>query len=124
MPEVRNPLTDDCEETCIGTEADLNKVREEMPDESLIQDMAEWFKALGDPTRVKLVSALMKRELCVHDLSVLLRMGQSAVSHQLRYLRNIRMVKRRKVGKTVFYSLDDAHIDDIYHATMQHLRHK
>lgn len=86
-------------------------------------DLAELFKALGDPTRVKIISALIERELCVHDLTVLLKMGQSAVSHQLRYLRNLRIVKRRKEGKTVYYSLDDDHIEQIFLQTLQHLAH-
>jgi len=116
--------TDVCEDTCGGSEADLIRIKSEMTEEPLIQDMAEWFKALSDPTRVKIISALIRCELCVHDLSELLEMGQSAVSHQLRYLRNMRMVKRRKVGKTVYYSLDDSHIEEIFQVTLQHLKHK
>lgn len=85
--------------------------------------MADLFKALGDATRVRLIYALLDRELCVHDLSELLDMGQSAVSHQLRYLRNMRIVKRRKAGKTVYYSLDDSHIEQIFVQTLQHLEH-
>jgi DNA-binding transcriptional ArsR family regulator len=85
--------------------------------------LAEVFKALGDPTRIKLIGALLHRELCVQDLSDRLEMGQSAVSHQLRYLRNLRMVKRRKSGKTVFYSLDDSHIEQMIIQTLEHLEH-
>ncbi|MBB6672707.1 ArsR/SmtB family transcription factor [Cohnella nanjingensis] len=121
---VEQPLLEECEASCHGTEADLRTIRAQMLDEPSIAEMAEWFKALGDPTRVKLIGALLQQELCVHDLSVLLEMGQSAVSHQLRYLRNVRMVKRRKVGKTVYYSLDDAHIAEIFHVTYEHLKHK
>jgi DNA-binding transcriptional ArsR family regulator len=66
----------------------------------------------------------MQRELCVHDLSSVLDMGQSAVSHQLRYLRNMRIVKRRKAGKTVYYSLDDAHIEQIFEQTLHHIHHE
>jgi len=120
-----NPsITDECEENCSGSPIDLEKIKAQMIDEELIHEMADWFKALSDPTRVKMISVLLNQELCVHDISVLLQMGQSAVSHQLRYLRNLRMVKRRKVGKTVFYSLDDAHIDEIFRVTLQHLKHK
>ncbi|MGG1313287.1 MULTISPECIES: ArsR/SmtB family transcription factor [Cohnella] len=115
---------EDCDLPCGGTETDLQPVKRQMLDESSVIELAEWFKALSDPTRLRLIDALMQKELCVHDLSVLLEMNQSAVSHQLRYLRNIRMVKRRKVGKTVFYSLDDAHIEAMFRATLQHLRHK
>ena len=91
--------------------------------DDLAAAMADWFKALGDPTRVKLIHALMNRELCVHDIAVVLGMTQSAVSHQLRYLRNVRLVKRRKVGKTVYYSLDDDHVEQIFGQTLQHVKH-
>ncbi|MFC5530208.1 ArsR/SmtB family transcription factor [Cohnella yongneupensis] len=112
-----------CEESCAGTETDLADVKRRMVDDTSATDLAEMFKALGDPTRVKLIGALLISELCVHDLCVLLDMGQSAVSHQLRYLRNLTIVKRRKAGKTVYYSLDDAHIEQIFSLTLQHLKH-
>ncbi|MNP21558.1 hypothetical protein D3C76_1141810 [compost metagenome] len=85
--------------------------------------MADWFKAFSDPTRLRIIDALLQKELCVHDLTVLLDMGQSAISHQLRSLRNMRIVKRRKEGKTVYYSLDDAHIEQIFLQTLQHIKH-
>lgn len=113
-----------CDDTCIGSEADLQTLKNRMVSESVAGQMADVFKALGDPTRIKLIYALLEQELCVHDLSVLLDMGQSAVSHQLRYLRNLRVVKRRKTGKTVFYSLDDNHIEQIFVQTLQHLKHR
>ena len=115
--------SDICDETCLGTGADIQSKKDRMIDESVAAQMADVFKALADPTRVKLIYALLNNELCVHDLSTLLEMGQSAVSHQLRYLRNLRIVKRRKSGKTVFYSLDDKHIEEIFVQTLQHLRH-
>jgi DNA-binding transcriptional ArsR family regulator len=114
---------EECESSCFGTEIDLNQVREKMIDDHAAIQLADWFKAFSDPTRVKLIGALLQRELCVHDLSVLLDMGQSAVSHQLRYLRNMRIVKRRKAGKSVFYSLDDLHIEQIFVQTLQHTKH-
>nr|WP_213524920.1 metalloregulator ArsR/SmtB family transcription factor [Paenibacillus sp. J31TS4] len=117
-------MTEDCETTCFGTEQDLACVKEEMIDDQAAASMADWFKAFSDPTRIRIVSALLQRELCVHDLTVLLDMGQSAVSHQLRSLRNMRIVKRRKQGKTVFYSLDDAHIEQIFLQTLQHIGHE
>ena len=122
--DMEPSILEECEDACAGTQPDLGAVREQLLDESSVIEMAEWFKALSDPTRVKLIGALLERELCVHDLAELLEMGQSAVSHQLRYLRNVRMVKRRKVGKTVYYSLDDSHIEQIFHVTLQHLKHK
>lgn len=102
----------------------LEAVKQLMINDHSASKLAELFKALGDPTRIKLIGALLHQELCVQDLSLLLQMGQSAVSHQLRYLRNMRMVKRRKSGKTVFYSLDDSHIEQIFLQTLQHLEHE
>lgn len=121
--EQKDLLIEDCDTSCFGSEADLKQVRAGMIDEHAAVQVADWFKAFSDPTRVKLINALLQKELCVHDLSVLLEMGQSAISHQLRYLRNMRIVKRRKVGKTVFYSLDDTHIEQIFTQTLQHTMH-
>lgn len=114
---------DQCDDTCLGTEINLKHLREINLDEKTAIDLADIFKALGDPTRVKLIHALLSTELCVHDLCVVLGMTQSAVSHQLRYLRNIRMVKRRKEGKTVYYSIDDDHVKEIFTQTLTHLQH-
>ncbi|MFD0712689.1 ArsR/SmtB family transcription factor [Paenibacillus sp. GCM10027626] len=114
---------DACDDTCGGTEADVAHVREQLISETAAVQLADLFKALGDPTRVKMIHALLQSELCVHDLTQVLGMGQSAVSHQLRFLRNMRIVKRRKVGKTVYYSLDDGHVEEIFLQTLQHLKH-
>ncbi|MFD1177351.1 ArsR/SmtB family transcription factor [Paenibacillus puldeungensis] len=114
---------EECDTSCSGSSVDLNAIKAELIDDQAAVQFADWFKAFSDPTRVKIIGALLKRELCVHDLTVLLEMGQSAVSHQLRYLRNMRIVKRRKVGKTVYYSLDDAHIEQIFLQTLQHTNH-
>lgn len=113
-----------CDDACAGTEADIAEVKEKLVDEAAAMELADLFKALGDPTRVKIIHALLQSELCVHDLTQVLEMGQSAVSHQLRLLRNMRIVKRRKVGKTVFYSLDDDHVEQLFVLTLQHLRHE
>lgn len=102
---------------------DLSAIKAAMLDDDSALQLADWLKAFSDPTRVKLVGALLHSELCVHDLTVLLEMNQSAVSHQLRYLRNMRIVKRRKQGKTVYYSLDDDHVEQIFRQTLQHIRH-
>lgn len=115
---------EEAEDVCGHSNAELDTIRQTMIDGQAADRLAELFKALGDPTRVKLIGALLHKELCVHDLSALLEMNQSAVSHQLRYLRNMRMVKRRKSGKTVFYSLDDDHIEQIFVQTLQHLEHE
>jgi len=114
---------ENCDDTCLGTEINLNHLHTNKIDEKTAIDLAEIFKALGDPTRVKLIHALLSNELCVHDLCVVLGMTQSAVSHQLRYLRDVRMVKRRKEGKTVYYSIDDDHVKEIFIQTLNHLQH-
>lgn len=113
-----------CDDTCAGTEADIAGVKSKLVDDGAATELADLFKALGDPTRVKIIHALLQSELCVHDLTQVLEMGQSAISHQLRLLRNMRIVKRRKVGKTVFYSLDDDHVEQLFVLTLQHLRHE
>ncbi|MDD9265937.1 ArsR/SmtB family transcription factor [Paenibacillus sp. GCM10023248] len=112
---------DTCEEACTGSQ--IARREPSHISEEQAAGIAEVFKALGDPTRVKIIFFLLGKELCVHDLSTLLDMGQSAVSHQLRYLRDLHIVKRRKEGKTVFYSLDDSHIEQIFVQTMGHLHH-
>ncbi|WP_240343934.1 metalloregulator ArsR/SmtB family transcription factor [Paenibacillus sp. SYP-B3998] len=99
------------------------EVKQRMITDDTAVNLSDVFKALGDPTRIKIIYALLQSELCVHDITLVLEMGQSAVSHQLRYLRNLRIVKRRKVGKTVFYSLDDSHIEQIFSQTLQHIKH-
>lgn len=119
-----NQVTAACDDTCIGTEADIAGVKNKLIGETTAVQLADLFKALGDPTRVKIIHALQLSELCVHDLTQVLGMGQSAISHQLRLLRNMRIVKRRKVGKTVFYSLDDDHVEQIFMLTLQHLKHE
>ncbi|MBD2869232.1 ArsR/SmtB family transcription factor [Paenibacillus arenilitoris] len=119
-----NQVTAACDDSCTGSEASIESVRSKLINETTAGQLADLFKALGDPTRVKIIHALVQSELCVHDLTQVLSMGQSAVSHQLRLLRNMRIVKRRKVGKTVFYSLDDDHVEQIILLTLQHLKHE
>ena len=89
-----------------------------------IHDVADFFKVFGDSTRVKLLQKLLQSELCVGDLAESLEMTQSAVSHQLRVLRQNGLVKYRKEGKTVFYTLDDDHIKEVLEQGMHHIRHK
>ena len=109
MPEKR---ADVCQEECIHPEM-LAKAKKAMMSEEALYDLAELFKALGDHTRVKILNALYHSELCVCDLTSILEMNQSAVSHQLRVLRAGKIVKSRKEGKNVFYSLDDLHIQQL-----------
>jgi len=86
------------------------------------QQVAEIFKILGDTTRVKILQILSKRELCVCDIAAVTQMGQSAISHQLRLLRSARLVKYRKEGKMVWYSLDDDHITTLIKQGIEHIK--
>ncbi len=106
---------------CINKEA-VTEVRAHMLDRQLVADTADVFKVLGDPTRMRLLYALSQRELCVCDLSAVLEMTQSAISHQLRVLRSARLVRHRKVGKTVYYSLADAHVMQLMEVGIDHAR--
>ncbi len=100
----------------------ISKVREQTPPEEMLYDLAELFKVFGDSTRVRILSALFVSEMCVCDIAKLLGMTQSAISHQLRILKQTRLVKNRKDGKTVYYSLDDEHIKNIFDQGLEHLR--
>ena len=102
-------------------EARVDMVRRAMKSEQSMIALAEMFKVLGDPTRIKLVIALSTAELCVCDLANLLGASQSAVSHSLRTLRQMKLVKNRKEGKIVYYSLDDHHISHLIEDGMRHV---
>lgn len=99
----------------------IEMVRAKMPQEEKLYDLAELFKVFGDTTRVKIISALFEAEMCVCDIAELLHMTQSAISRQLRVLRQARLVKHRKEGKVVFYSLDDEHIKTIFNQGLEHI---
>ena len=99
----------------------VEQVLSEMPGDETLYDLAELFKVFGDSTRIKILYALFEAELCVCDISKLLGLTQSAVSHQLRVLKNSRLVKFRKDGKTVFYSLADDHVRKIIAQGMEHV---
>jgi len=116
-------LDDHCDINCIHEE-NVKHVRSRMISHEVSQGLAEFFKALGDPTRVRVIFALLARELCVCDLAAVLDMGDSAVSHQLRVLRNQRLVKYRREGKVVYYSLDDEHISVIVDCGLTHLNER
>jgi ArsR family transcriptional regulator len=85
--------------------------------------LAALFKALSDPSRVRIISALSETELCVHDLSAALGMSHSAVSHQLRSLRDMHLVRFRKAGRHVYYQLDDEHISELFKGGLEHVKH-
>ncbi len=100
----------------------VERIKEQMPDEETVCDLAELFKVFGDSTRTKILSCLELSELCVCDISSCLNMTKSAISHQLRILRQAKLVKTRKCGKEVFYSLDDEHVSKIYECALSHIK--
>ena len=111
-------------ESCNGNiihEDIVVRVKDQLPAEETLYDLAELFKVFGDTTRIKIICALFESEMCVCDLSCLLNMTQSAISHQLRVLKSARLVKFRRDGKVVYYSLDDEHIKHIYDAGLNHI---
>ena len=99
----------------------LKKVNEEMPPDEVLYDLAELFKVFGDTTRVKILYALFEAELCVCDMAELLGLTQTAVSHQLRVLKNNKLVKFRREGKNIYYSLSDDHVRRILDQGMEHV---
>ncbi|NOX20605.1 MAG: helix-turn-helix transcriptional regulator [Nitrospirae bacterium] len=99
----------------------VSTVKKRLKPERTMQLLAETFKVLGDTTRVKILFALSQQELCVCDLAKLFDISKSAVSHQLRLLRNMRLVKYRKDGKMVYYSLDDDHIKNLFDECLRHV---
>ena len=111
---------DRCECTIIHEEI-IGKVKEKMPPEESLYDLAELFKVFGDSTRIKILWALVESDMCVCDIACLLNMTQSAISHQLRVLKQARLVKNRKEGKVVYYSLDDEHVKQIFDQGLIHI---
>jgi DNA-binding transcriptional ArsR family regulator len=109
-----------CEENVIHPDA-VEQVRQKLPPDEVLYDLAELFKIFGDSTRVKILYALLARELCVCDLAKLMEVSQSAVSHQLRVLKNSKLVKFRREGKTVYYSLADEHVVRVLSQGMEHI---
>ena len=99
----------------------IRQIDEKMPPEEELQDLAEFFKVFGDATRVKILFVLLQAEMCVCDLAETLGMTQSAISHQLRVLKQMKLVKNRRDGKTVYYSLADGHIQNIISQGMEHI---
>lgn len=110
-----------CDDTCIHTDI-LNEVISSLPSDEDLCDLSELFKVFGDSTRIKILYALTEDEMCVCDIAELLHMTQSAISHQLRVLKQARLVKYRKEGKTVYYSLADDHVHIIIAKGMEHIK--
>ena len=111
---------DGCEYLCVQEEV-VKKVIDEMPEDETLYDLAELFKIFGDTTRIKILYALFEAELCVCDIAQLLRLTQTAVSHQLRVLKTNKLVKSRRDGKNIFYSLADEHVRRIIGQGMEHV---
>ncbi|MCK4777314.1 MAG: helix-turn-helix transcriptional regulator [Actinomycetia bacterium] len=114
---------DVCEEFIFNTKK-VNSISKKIDKEVYLTELSDVFKILGDKTRLKIIYALSCSELCVCDLTKILNISISAVSHQLRILRNLRLVKYRKQGRMVFYSLDDEHILKLFDQGMEHVREK
>lgn len=112
--------TEKCEYLCVHEDT-VKKVIDNMPEEETLYDLAELFKVFGDSTRIKILYALFEAELCVCDIAQLLKVNQTAVSHQLRVLKTNKLVKSRKDGKNVFYSLADDHVYSIINQGMDHI---
>ena len=114
------------------TSCDCNLIHKEtveyvagkMPPEEDLYDLAELFKVFGDTTRIKILCALVEAEMCVCDIAALLNMTQSSISHQLRILKQARLVRYRRDGKVVYYSIDDEHVKQIFDQGLIHLKER
>ena len=115
MAEERIPAA------CPGGTDLVEKLQNELPDDEVLYDLAELFRVFGDSTRIKLLYALFESELCVGDIAQVLGMTQSSVSHQLRLLKSSKLVKFRREGKAVFYSLDDDHVRSMIALGLEHV---
>ena len=110
-----------CEVTLIH-ENNVKKAINELPDDELIADLSDMFKIFGDQTRMKILMALESGELCVCDIAAVMNMSQSAISHQLRVLKQSNIVKTRREGKVVYYSISDDHVKEIFDIAMVHVQ--
>lgn len=111
---------DRCEVKCIHVKA-VKEVQQVMLGDAVAVSLAELFKALGDPTRVKILFSIMTRELCVCDIAAVIGVSESAVSHQLRVLRTLRLVSFRRDGKVLYYSLADDHVQKLFAQGLEHV---
>jgi len=117
---VKTSKSDICESKIIHEDI-IEEVKQKLPDDEVLYDLADFFKVFGDSTRIRILCALIFSEMCVCDLSVLLSMNQSAISHQLRLLKQMNLVKYRRDGKVVYYSLKDEHVKTIFEQGFVHL---
>ena len=109
-----------CEITIIHEEK-VEDIKKEMPKDEILYDLAEIFKVFGDSTRIKILYSIFKEEMCVCDIAAIAGTTASAVSHQLRILKQAKLVKYKKVGKVVYYSLDDEHVKSIFNEGLKHV---
>lgn len=116
-----NERDDRCSITVVHEDV-VDRVRGDIVEEDIVDKLAEFFKVFGDSTRIKILNALLSSEMCVCDIAALLSMTQSAISHQLRILKQSRLVKYRREGKVVYYSLDDEHIKQIFDQGLVHVK--
>ena len=116
-----NKINDDRCDCNIIHEDLIIKVRSKLPEREALNKLGDFFKVFGDPTRISILSALAESEMCVCDIAYLLGMTQSAISHQLRVLKQARLVKNRKEGKVVYYTLDDDHVKLIIEMGLTHI---
>ena len=121
---MRNSIEKDVPDCNVIHKDILEYVQTKMPKNDKLYHIAEFFKVVGDQTRIKILYALFESPMCVCDIAVLLEMSQSAISHQLRVLKQAGLVKYRKEGRIVFYSLDDNHVKNILDDGMDHINHK
>ena len=118
---MEHPCLIDCCDSLHTHDEIIAHVLQEMPDEDTLYDLTELFRIFGDSTRIRILYVLFEAEMCVCDIAAVLGMTQSAISHQLRALKNARLVKGRREGKTVFYSLADDHVKTIIHQGLDHI---
>lgn len=121
---MKNELNSNSKNNCCINTNTVDKIKENMMNEEVLYDIADFFKVFGDSTRLKILCALLNGEVCVGDLAEVLNINNSAISHQLRVLRQNDLVKFRKHGKTVFYSLDDQHVSILLKQGIEHILHK
>lgn len=123
MNESNESSTNDdlCQTACVH-DAEVARARSKMPDEDILAELGDFFKTFGDSTRVRIVSALISGELCVCDIAAALDMTVSAVSHQLRVLRQAKIVRTRRDGKQIYYSIEDHHVGILFTVGLEHVR--
>ena len=124
MEEKKNPTQNDCCEDTVVHNNIVSSISDHMPPIDTLFALSELFKVFGDITRIRILCALFEHEMCVCDISKLLNMGQSAISHQLRLLRHASLVTFRKAGKSCFYSLADDHVRLIFEQGLNHIKEK